>query len=116
MRRSEVDIKVYVTVVTAIPSEFAFKYKDVDESDIESLFYEDYINIWFGQHGEDADIEIEDGKVTITFNYETFAIGEYVPADETSNGYVEWQFTTHASDYNVPSEHLIDFDYEAEEY
>jgi hypothetical protein len=116
MRRTyEVDLIVHVTVVTKIPIEFAIKCRDIDD-DIESLFYEQYINAWFGDNGKNADISIKDGKATITFDYKTYSIGEYIPADETCDGYVDLQFTTHQSDYNVPSEHLIDFDYEAEEY
>jgi hypothetical protein len=106
MRRTyEVDIDVYVNCTVQVPNEF-----QGDEED----FYNKYISDWFGCHADDADIFIDEDKATIKFKYSTYAVGEYVPADETSNGGVEWQFTTHPSDYNVPSEYLIDFDYDAE--
>ncbi len=104
----EVDITVEVSVKATLPKEFLIKYKDLEDDDLSSMFYEELFPVWFDVTTNDDEVIIanrDEETVDIYFTFDTYTTEHYRPGDWYTPDEYSWDWDRH--DFPIPSELLI---------
>lgn len=108
MKSHEVDITITVSCKATLPKEFLIKYKDMEDDDLSSMFYEEIFPVWFDvdTNGDEVIIANRDEEtVDIYFTFDSHTTEHYRPGDWYTPD--EYAYDWDERDFHVPTELLL---------
>lgn len=108
MKSHEVDITITVSCKATLPKEFLIKYKDMEDDDLSSMFYEEIFPVWFDvdTNGDEVIIANRDEEtVDIYFTFDSHTTEHYRPGDWYTPD--EYTYDWDERDFHVPNELLL---------
>ncbi len=101
MKSHEVDITITVSCKATLPKEFLVKYKDLEDDDLTSMFYEEIFPIWFDVDTNGDEVIIanrNEETIEIYFTYDSYTTEHYRPGD----WYTPDEYTYDWDEHNFP--------------
>lgn len=108
MKSHEVDITISVSCKATLPKEFLIKYKDMEDDDLSSMFYEEIFPVWFDVDTNKDEVIIANGNeetVDIYFTFDSHTTEHYRPGDWYTPD--EYTYDWDERDFPIPSELLL---------